>query len=434
MKQQIITIFFLCIFSMHTQEHNIMHQAADHGSVATHMKTHYMPMHGMYGHYSMEQECSGTSWQPVATPWHGFRRVIGPWHLMVLGFANFQYDKQGGPRGGSKLFSTNMEMFMAQRDFGGHSTLAFRTMFSLDAAMGKRGYPLLFQTGETADGVTPLVDRQHPHDLFMELAGVYRVNLTSESSFFAYFGLPGEPALGPPVYFMRYTGTYIPETPLGHHWLDSTHIQFGVATVGLIWKCIKIDSSIFTGREPDQYRFDFERPRFDSWSIRGTCNPTDDVFLQISFGMLKNPEQIEPDVSIGRTTASIAYNKKFGETNWQSFLAWGRNRKHDGPITNAYLFESVLNMYERYILFTRAEHGGKDELFPEDNPLHDMIFNINKITLGGICQRQLGPLQAGIGALASVFPAIPEELKPIYNSHPFSYMIFMQIRLNDPDY
>ena len=35
--------------------------------------------------------------------------------------------------------------------------------------MGARGYPNLFATGEVANG-RPLVDRQHPHDLFMELA------------------------------------------------------------------------------------------------------------------------------------------------------------------------------------------------------------------------------------------------------------------------
>ena len=103
-------------------------------------------------------------------------------------------------------------------------------MFSLDPTMGKDGYPLLFQTGETANGITPLIDRQHPHDFLMELAAVYSHPLNAATSVFLYAGYPGEPALGPPTFMHRFSGMDNPDAPLGHHWLDATHITFGVLT------------------------------------------------------------------------------------------------------------------------------------------------------------------------------------------------------------
>ena len=80
--------------------------------------------------------------------------------------------QQSGPRGGDKLFSTNWWMPMAQRKFG-KGTLTIRTMLSFEpATVSDRRYPELFQQGETAFG-RPIVDGQHPHDFFMELAALY---------------------------------------------------------------------------------------------------------------------------------------------------------------------------------------------------------------------------------------------------------------------
>src|SRR5204863_8412876 len=112
--------------------------------------------------------------------------------------------------------------------------LGGRVMLSVDpATVGKSGYPLLLQTDEAVNGL-PLIDRQHPHDLFMELAATYNHPLGRDGgSVFLYAGLPGEPALGPPTFMHRFSGTEIPEAPISHHWLDSTHITFGVVTGGL---------------------------------------------------------------------------------------------------------------------------------------------------------------------------------------------------------
>jgi len=161
----------------------------------------------------------------------GLHTKQGDWWVMVHGFVNAIYDKQTGPRGDEKTFTQSTAMLMGNRPVG-PGTLGLRAMVSLDPTMGKSGYPLLFQTGESADGTTPLVDRQHPHDFFMELAASYSVKLGEDSAVFAYFGLPGEPALGPSAFMHRFSGMRNPEAPLTHHWLDSTHITFGVVTLG----------------------------------------------------------------------------------------------------------------------------------------------------------------------------------------------------------
>ena len=148
-------------------------------------------------------------------------------------------------------------------------------MLSLDPAMGKGGYPLLLQTGETADGHEHLVDRQHPHDAFMELSASYSHPLGETGAAYIYAGLPGEPALGPSAFMHRFSGMDNPESPITHHWLDSTHVTFGVATVGYSWHDkMKLEGSLFTGREPDQSRWDIETPKLDSWSVRASWNPS----------------------------------------------------------------------------------------------------------------------------------------------------------------
>ena len=162
-----------------------------------------MRMQGQFGPYTMSREASGTSWQPDSTPHQGVMFMSNEW--MLMGHANLfgVYDHQGGPRGGNKAFAAGMVMGMAQRPLGDNGTLGFRAMLSPDPLMGANGYPLLFATGETANGRRPLIDRQHPHDLFMELSGSYSHRLSETDSAFLCFGLPGEPALGPPAFMHR---------------------------------------------------------------------------------------------------------------------------------------------------------------------------------------------------------------------------------------
>lgn len=387
-----------------------------------------MPMPGLYSQAPMTREASGTSWQPDATPMMGIETMGDTWSTMLHGFANIVYDDQGGPRGDTKTFSESMLMAMARRSLG-DGTLGLRGMVSLDPTIGRSGYPLLFGTGETADGKTPLIDRQHPHDLLMELAASYSMPVSETSSMFAYVGLPGEPALGPPAFMHRFSGADIPEAPLTHHWLDSTHITFGVVTLGYAWQAVKLEGSVFNGREPDQSRYNIETRHFDSASARLSWNPSPQWALQVSHGRLDSPEQLEPDVSVKRTTASASYQTTVAENPWQTTLAWGRNRKNPGGTTDGWLLESELLIQHRYTLFGRAERVDNDELFMAGEPLQGRTFRVNKISLGAIYDFfNANHVALGIGALVSRY-AIPSVLDDAYGEQPKSSMVFVRAKI-----
>ena len=118
---------------------------------------------------------------------------------MLHGNVFIGYHYQAGDAGGDKLVSQNWLMAMAGRAVGGGHFMA-RTMLSLEPlTVGKPGCPLLLllQTGEAVDG-TPLVDRQHPHDLIMEAAASYEREHTNDVALQVYAALAGEPALGSP--------------------------------------------------------------------------------------------------------------------------------------------------------------------------------------------------------------------------------------------
>jgi hypothetical protein len=391
-----------------------------------------MTMPSAFGPYAMTREGSGTAWQPEATPMDGVMIHGEQWMTMVHGFANVTYDHQGGPRGDAKGFTSSMLMVMGSRPLLG-GTLGLRGMFSLDPAMGKGGYPLLFQTGETANGTTGLVDRQHPHDAFMELAASYSRPIGEEGAIFFYGGLPGEPALGPSTFMHRFSGMRNPEAPITHHWLDSTHITMGVATLGASYGAWKVEGSVFNGREPDQNRWNIETGRMDSSSGRVSFNPTPHWSFQASYGSLKQPEQLEPDVDIRRTTASAMYQATLRGMKWGSTLAWGRNDKRGGEERSrkldGWLLESTLEVSDRHTLFARAERVENDELFGHGDPLHGRVFDVEKLSAGYIYGfARTGPVQWGVGGLASAY-RIPGELEPAYGAHPRSYMVFLQARL-----
>ena len=349
-----ISLFFLTSFfpvGSYAQKHATTHTMPMPKQSAASMPGMTMNMHGMYGSYDMMREASGTSWQPQSTPLTGLMFMTKNAMYMLQGFANLNYNHQGGPRGATQTYSTSMFMFMAQKDLS-LGTLGFRSMVSMDPLMGSSGYPLLFQTGETADGRTPLVDRQHPHNLMMELAATYSVPVSAKDSVFVYAGLAGEPALGPPSFMMRWSGMDIPEAPLTHHWLDSTHITYGVLTLGYVMDTVKLEVSAFNGREPDQSRWRMESPQFNSHSVRLSYNPSNNLSLQASYGHLKSPEQLAPDVNTNRATVSAIYNQPFGaENNWQTIAAWGQDANEPGHTLNGYLLESALNFKLKHTFF-----------------------------------------------------------------------------------
>ncbi len=381
----------------------------------------------LYGPYAMTREGSGTSWQPDSTPMYGVMGERGAWSGMVHGMADLIYDDQGGPRGATQRFSTSMLMLMARRAVG-EGALGLRLMLSSDPAMGKEGYPLLFQTGETADGRTPLIDRQHPHDLLMEAAVTYGRDLGAEGSFFLYAGLPGEPALGPEAFMHRRSGMDNPEAPISHHWLDSTHVTWGVVTAGITYAGLKLETSAFNGREPDQFHYNIETGPLDSYSVRATLNPSAALSMQVGYGSLKSPEQLEPGIDIRRSTGSVTYNAPWGQW-WQTTLAFGHNAPTAGRATSGWLLESAAEVAPAHTLFARAERVGKDELFTEGQPLYGESFTVDKLSVGYLYDfLRMGQARFGIGALVSTY-SFPAALNASYGSRPTSFMVFLRARL-----
>jgi len=400
---------------------------------------------GSLGTYPMSRDASGTSWQPEASPmqgYHGrfqgeggpevFRDETEPGaHFMIDAFLTAVHtDSTDSPRGDNDSFVQSMAMMMLQAPVG-PGTLGLRGMFSLDPTLvGDDGYPLLFQTGETADGATLLIDRQHPHDLFMELAATYSAPIGDSASVFGYGALAGEPALGPVTFMHRASGLVNPEAPLSHHWLDSTHISFGVLTGGVVLGKIKLEASAFNGREPDENRYDIEIEPYDSWSARATWNPTPDWSTQVSYGSLEQPERLEPGVDIERTTLSAMYHHELAVGWWQTTLAVGRNEKQPGSSTDAWLLESAIELRGATTLFARAESVDEAELLPEGDPLHHQIFRVQKLGLGAARDFRMfrvGVLSAGI---VYNWHFVPQALEPSYGGDPGSWLIF--VRWSEP--
>jgi len=362
--------------------------------------------------------------------------VKGDWLLMFHYAIFIDVNQQGGPRGNTKVESANWFMPMAYHKLGS-GTLQLRGMFSAEPfTFPPGGSPLLFQTGETYQG-RALIDRQHPHDLFMELSAQYTLPLGDHGTWFTYVGYPGEPALGPPAFMHRLSASENPSATLAHHLEDSTHISFGVFTSGFTYRWLKIEGSIFNGREPDENRYDFDAHKWDSHSLRLSLAPNKNWAAQVSYGFLKSPENEEPNVDVDRTTASLQYNLPFNKGNWATAFIWGRNHLHgaDGVHhANGYTLESTVNFATKNYLFTRAELVDKDDLLRLADRLKLGItqahpsFRIGAYTFGGA--RDLwntNKVSLAFGGDVT-FYSKPETLDPIYGRDPVSWKLFVRIR------
>ena len=383
----------------------------------------------------MGQMGSGTSWQPASTRMNMLHKTSGDWLLMFHYNAVVGVNSQGGPRGVTKFESANWFMPMAFRKVG-PGTVELRGMFSFEPfTFPPGGSPLLFQTGETYKG-QPIVNAQHPHDLFMELSASYTVPVGDRATWFAYFGYPGEPALGPTAFMHRASASENPAAALSHHLQDSSHISFGVFTTGFTYRWFKLEASLFNGREPDENRYDFEAHRWNSRSARLSFAPNSNWSMQISHGLLRNPEALEPG-DVRRTTASVSYNKSLARGNWASSLIWGRNHEnHGGEIFNlkGYVAESTVNFLDKNYLYTRLELVNKNALLRDaDRALlgitdHHPSFRIGAYTFGGA--RDLyttEKLRVAIGGDAT-FYSKPAILDRIYGTNPVSYRFFLRFR------
>ena len=399
------------------------------------MASHTMSMPAAFGPYTMTREAAGTAWQPDASPMAGVMRMAGDWMLMGHALLNGVYDRQSGRRGDERGFASGMVMGMATGALSPRDTVQVRAMLSPDPLMGKRGYPLLLAAGETADGTTQLVDRQHPHDLFMELSASYSRRIGGRASAFVYGGLPGEPAFGPGAFMHRLSIMDSPEAPITHHWFDSTHITFGVVTAGVTWGPVKLEASRFKGREPDQNRYGIETPRFDSTAVRASWNPTAELALQGSWTRLRSPEQLTADEDQERWSASAIYTRPIGRGGYvAATAAWGRKTEveaggHRGRGRDAYLLEATGKPDRRWTVCARAERIDSDELLPAPGGVHGPALTVGKASFGAIRDFRLAEgIAVGIGGLVAR-SLTPAALDRSYGGDRTSGMGFVRLRV-----
>ena len=395
-------------------------------------------MQQMHPHTLLEQiqhhAASGTSAEPNSTPAPMLMTMKGPWMLMFHANVFVNDTQQTSPRGGDKLFSTNWFMPMAERELG-PGQLTLRGMFSLEPATitGER-YPLLFEQGETAYG-KPIVDGQHPHDFFMELAALYDLRLGKDNLLSFYVAPEGDPAIGPTAYPHRASAAEDPVGTLGHHQQDSTHIANDVVTLGFTHGIARLEASGFHGREPDEHRWNIDQGRIDSWSTRLTLQPGENWSGQYSYAHITSPEVLAPAEDQQRMTASAMYNRPLAQGNWASTVLWGRTRSlPDSAKENSYLLESTLNFKRVNYIWTRIENAGRsNELLNGEQPLpagfvERPLTHVQAYTFGYDHDVSLLPnLASAIGAQVTAY-GVGAPLKPIYGTDPVGFNVFIRLR------
>jgi hypothetical protein len=380
----------------------------------------------------MTREASGTAWLPDQSPMYAVHGEYAGWDLMGHGTLFLQYLRDEEPRGYEQAGSINWFMGMASRQVG-PGIFGLKAMMSLEPLTIRGcGYPDLLASGERCESEA-IVDRQHPHDLFMELAATWESPSAGGLRLHFYGGPVGEPALGPVAYPHRVSAIANPIAPISHHWLDATHITFGVATIGLHGRRWKAEGSVFNGREPDERRYDFDLGPLDSYSGRFWFLPTDGLAVQFSVGHLSEAELGDSDlpghddphqheapetaaglrIDVDRVTASATYHQLIGQGPgvWASTAAWGRNIEA-GESTDFLLLETMLNLADRHAIFSRVDVGRKEA--------HDLnvdgiegAFTVSKLQGGYVRYVDLEVLKVGLGVTLTA-SLLPERLQQVY--------------------
>ena len=382
----------------------------------------------------MSRDGSGTSWVPDETPMYAYMIHGKEWMTMIHGSLFARYNNQDlfntGSRGGKKFDAPDWLMAMTQHKVGNNGLFAINTMFSFDPFLvGPGGYPLLYQTGESYKG-QKLVDMQHPHDLFAELNVAYTQRVAKDADITLSAGYPGEPALGPPVFMHRLSAMNDPDAPLSHHYQDATHITFGVVTTSFRYKTVKLEGSIFTGREPDEFRYNFDAMKFDSYSLRLSYNPSKEWALQVSNGWIHSPEEAEPQQNVIRTTASAIYTKMLNDNSYiATTLVYGQNHFSDnGKTLPSVLLESSLQL-NKTAVYGRYEYVQKDA--DELNLVATYTTNpnlaVNALTLGInhiLSTVKHTNLTGGVQATLNVSPTV---LKQLYGNVPIGFEVYLRV-------
>ena len=429
---------------------------------------------------------SGTSIEPAGTPVPMWMSSHGNWNFMLHGNAFVANTQQqaNSPRNRDAFFSTNWVMPMAQHALRSNGQITLRAMFSLEpATISNRNYPELFQQGETAYGA-PIVDGQHPHDFFMEVAALYDLKLSPNTLLSFYAAPVGDPAIGPTAYPHRLSASENPIAALGHHQMDSTHIAFNVLTGGLTYRWARLELSGFHGAEPTEDRWHFAPSpnghAIDSVSTRLTVSPSADWTGQYSIAHIVSPEALYPHEDQQRQTASVMYHHTFRSkpmppikmgdmagmsgmdmsgsdqhtqsgnqsmasmdmtpepiTDLATTLVWGRTRSlSDNSKENSYLGEALLRFASRNYVWTRIENAGRSnelELTPgsslPEGFVESPIGHVAAFTFGYDHDFALGPhLLAAPGAQFTVYRT-PAALRSHYGETPTAEQFFLRFRV-----
>jgi hypothetical protein len=352
------------------------------------------------------------------------------WRLMQDGVVFGLFNHQGGPRGGDEFVVPNWWMGVWTRDRGPNQ-FSLNAMLSLDAgSVGKSGYGEIFQVGEALDG-KPLIDRQHPHDLFMQLAASWRRSIGTRTFLTIAGGPSGEPTLGPVAFIHRASAAGLVMAPLGHHTFDSTHVSFGVVTAAVERGRFTFEASVFNGREPDDERWDFDFGALDSFAGRIWFRPSEAWEVQVSSGKIREPEElVEGDVV--RTTTSASFFRT-DERGFKAFTGgYGVNAAH-GEHRHGLFGEFTVERGANS-MFGRAEwqQTETDVLVAGEVPAEGHAEDaspVSAFTIGAA--RNIASWRGFDGALGAqvVFYRVPDALTETHGEHPVSFQVFFRLRL-----
>jgi hypothetical protein len=352
-------------------------------------------------------------------------------YFMQDGVVYGLFNSQGGPRGGEEFVVPNWWMGMLMRDRGRH-TFGVTTMLSFDpATVGEKGYREIFQVGEALDG-KPLIDRQHPHDLFMQLAGSWRLTMNETTSLTIAGGPVGEPTLGPVAFIHRPSAAGLVLAPLGHHTFDSTHISFGVVSASLERGRWAFEGSIFNGREPDEHRWDIDVGPLDSVAGRVWFRPTQEWEVQFSSGRLREPEElVEGDAT--RTTTSVAWFGQEADQFKAVTIGYGVNAAHgerQNGVFGEFTIERPAISFSGRVDVQQVETDVLSTGEIPDESIGPPRLDWVTAMTAGAARRLLTwrGYEGSVGGLVT-FYRVPEPLQATHGNHPVSFQMFFRMRL-----
>ena len=311
----------------------------------------------------------------------------------------------------------------------GRSTLRLHAMVSLEPFTLRRlGSAQAFQTGETLDGA-PLIDYQHPHDLFMTVEARVERPVPGGARVFVSAAPVGAATFGPPAFMHRASALGNTTAPLTHHHLDSTHISRSVMATGIAFARGTLELSVFKGREPDEDRLNVDLGVPDSAALRWSWQQHGWTG-QVSIARRRQPEILEP-YDVTAATASLGHTG-----NWLSRpLTWlvAVGRQADVLDRSAgFLVEGTWQAAATSLVYLRGEIAGKNiltagGLHPPGFEHAHTLSTIGALTVG--VERSLAVTRAGHFALGGdvTIHAVPAALVDSYG-HPVSMHIGLRYR------